>query len=106
MTAHAGEAEIIAVNVVKTGAGVYRFDVTVRHGDTGWNHYADGWEVLSPDGQVLGQRVLLHPHVEEQPFTRSLGGVAVPAGTASVDIRVHDKVHGYASKLHRVHLPK
>ena len=43
--------------------------VTVQHADTGWDHYADAWEVLAPDGTVLGTRTLLHPHTDEQPFT-------------------------------------
>ncbi|MFT5064884.1 MAG: hypothetical protein ACJAXK_000243 [Yoonia sp.] len=49
-----------------------RFDVTLSHPDTGWDHYADGWRVEDADGAVLGLRVLGHPHVNEQPFTRSL----------------------------------
>jgi hypothetical protein len=104
--ASAGEAEIVAVNVIKSGPGVYRFDVTVRHADTGWDHYADGWDVLDSDGKILGKRVLYHPHVDEQPFTRSLGGVAIPAGTESVGVRVHDKVHGFGSKIFTVDLPR
>jgi len=104
--AFAGEPEVVAVNVMKSAPGVYRFDVTVRHGDTGWDHYADGWEVVDADGKVLGKRVLFHPHVDEQPFTRSLGGVAVPPATKSVGVRVHDKVHGYGSKVFSVDLPQ
>jgi len=55
----------------------WRFDVTIRHPDTGWDHYADGWRVLDMDGNELGMRVLHHPHETEQPFTRSLGGVVI-----------------------------
>jgi hypothetical protein len=36
--------------------GSYRFDVTVRHADTGWDHYADAWDILTPDGTLLGSR--------------------------------------------------
>jgi hypothetical protein len=32
--------------------------------------------VRAPDGTRLGIRDHLHPHVEEQPFTRSLAGAA------------------------------
>ncbi len=103
--AAAGEADVVAVNVVKTGAGVYRFDVTVRHADTGWEHYADAWEVLAPDGTVLARRILVHPHVDEQPFTRSLSGVKVPDGLNMVRIRARDKVHGYGGVEKTVPLP-
>ncbi|MFQ5467960.1 MAG: hypothetical protein ACE5DS_07470 [Kiloniellaceae bacterium] len=91
----AGEADVLAVRALPEGAGLWRFEVTVAHGDTGWDHYADKWDVLAPDGRVLATRVLLHPHETEQPFTRSLGGVAVPAGIDRVQVRAHDKVHGY-----------
>lgn len=100
----AGEAEIVNAKATKVGDG-WRFDVTVRHGDTGWDHFADGWWVLAPDGTQLGYRKLLHPHENEQPFTRSLGGVRVPAGVSSVMIKVHDSVHGDGPKLFKVSLP-
>jgi len=74
--------------------GGWRFDVTLRHGDTGWDHYADAWSVIGPDGMVLGERVLAHPHVDEQPFTRSLSGVEIPDGTTRVLLRPRDSVHG------------
>jgi hypothetical protein len=66
----------------------------VRHADTGWDHYANRWDVLAPDGTVLGTRTLLHPHENEQPFTRSLSGVSVPEGVRLVTIRANDSVHG------------
>ena len=92
----AGEADVLDVKVRAGGDGTYSFDVTVRHGDTGWKHYADKWDVVAPDGKtVLGTRTLYHPHVEEQPFTRSLSGVRIPAGTDFVILRAHDSVHGY-----------
>jgi len=90
----AGEADVLAVEATREGAGTWRFDVTVAHADEGWEHYADKWEVVAPDGTVLGTRVLLHPHESEQPFTRSLSGVAIPAGTDRVTVRAHDSVHG------------
>ena len=92
--ASAGEADVVAVEAAQEGAGTWRFDVTVAHGDEGWDHYADKWEVLAPDGTILGTRVLLHPHVGEQPFTRSLGGVAIPEEIDRVILRAHDSVHG------------
>ncbi|MEM8851421.1 MAG: hypothetical protein AAGE03_15490 [Pseudomonadota bacterium] len=90
----AGEAVVEAVEASQSGDN-WRFDVTVRHADTGWEHYADGWEVLGPDGARLGYRELLHPHVTEQPFTRSLSGVAIPEGAETVTVRAHDNVDGW-----------
>ena len=102
--AFADQVEIVDVQVT-ANQGSYRFDVTLQHDDTGWDHYADGWEVLSPSGDSLGKRVLAHPHVSEQPFTRSLSGVKVPEGIDTVLIRAHDSVHGYNPKQQQVKLP-
>ena len=102
--ASAGQAEIEDVNV-RYSQDSFQFDVTLRHDDTGWDHYADGWEVISPAGDVLGKRVLAHPHESEQPFTRSLSGVHIPAGINSVSIRAHDSVHGYNEQVFEVILP-
>lgn len=91
---------------MKEGEDTYQVSVTVRHADTGWEHYADKWDVLDPDGAILGTRVLLHPHVEEQPFTRSLGGLCIPEGVSEVTIRAHDKVHGYGGREMTVKVPR
>lgn len=104
-TASAGEADVVGVKVTKESAGTYRFDVTVAHGDEGWDHYADAWDVVAPDGTVLGTRVLLHPHENEQPFTRSLGGVVVPDGITEVMLRAKDSVHEYGGLEERAALP-
>lgn len=83
----------------------WRFDVTIRHPDSGWDHYADGWRVLDMDGNELGMRVLHHPHETEQPFTRSLGGVAIPAGDTQVQIQARCNVDGWADETVIVTLP-
>lgn len=101
----AGQAEIIDVRVEDEGDGHYAFIVTVRHDDQGWDHYVDKFEVVAPDGKVLGTRVLAHPHVNEQPFTRSLHRVRIQADIKKVFLRVHDSVHGYGDKTKLVALP-
>lgn len=88
----------------RASGGTWTFNVTIRHPDTGWDHYADGWAVLAPDGTELGYRKLLHPHENEQPFTRSLGGVVVPDGVSTVQIRAHDSVHGWSDKTYSLSL--
>jgi hypothetical protein len=101
----AGDARVVAVEAEREGGGHWRFDVTVAHDDAGWEHYADAWEILAPDGTRLGLRELLHPHVSEQPFSRSLGGVAIPPGLARVEVRARDSVHGWGAPL-EVALPE
>jgi len=91
-------ADVTDVVVTAESGGTFRFDVTVRSADTGWEKYADAWEVRAPDGTVLGERVLAHPHVDEQPFTRSLTGVAIPDGVAEVEVAARDLVEGFCGE--------
>ncbi|MEL7165121.1 MAG: hypothetical protein AAGL96_06565 [Pseudomonadota bacterium] len=93
--AFAEEPVIEDVTLTRTAPETYTVSVTIRHPDTGWDHYADGWRVLDMDGNELGMRVLYHPHVDEQPFTRSLGGVRIPAGTTEVQIQARDLPAGW-----------
>lgn len=93
-SAQAQPPEITKVTAIKLG-GKWRFDVSILHTDTGWDHYADSWRVLDMDGNELGMRVLGHPHQTEQPFTRSLSGVQIPNGTTQVQIQARDLPHGW-----------
>ena len=79
--------------------------MTVRHPDTGWEDYADGWDVVLADGSVLKRgaedpftRLLLHPHESEQPFTRSQSGLVVPEGISQVTVRAHDLLDGFGGQ--------
>ena len=101
----AGEADVIAVEVEQTAPGVYAFQVTLLHEDEGWDHFADRWDILAMDGTLLGSRVLAHPHVDEQPFTRSLSGVAIDPSITEVVVRAHDSVHGEGGVAVTVALP-
>jgi len=102
---YAGEADVIKVEAIKLGDGAYRFDVTLSHSDEGWEHYADKWDVVGPNNTVLGTRTLYHPHVDEQPFTRSLSGVKIPGEISEVTIRAHDSIHEYGGRVVTVVLP-
>ena len=92
------------VSAQQTGTS-WSFSVTLSHPDTGWDHYADGWEVLAPDGTRLGFRELLHPHVNEQPFTRSLSGVNILDDMDKVLIRARDNKDGWAAETYEFTLP-
>jgi len=100
-----GNADVLFVRVVENPDGSWTFYVTVSHPDTGWDDYADGWNVTTPDGQVLTARpddrftrLLLHPHVGEQPFTRSQSGIVLPEGVRSVIVSAHDLADGFGGQ--------
>lgn len=96
------DADVVFVSASQTGEGLWNFSVTVAHPDTGWEDYADGWDVVLPDGTVAKAnesdpftRLLLHPHETEQPFTRSQSNIPIPATVEAVTVRAHDLVHGW-----------
>jgi hypothetical protein len=105
MPVFADKADVIDVKVTRSGSNSYDFSVTIRHNDSGWKHYADRWDVIGPDGKVLGSRTLYHPHVNEQPFTRSLSGVIIPSNIESVTVQAHCSVHGINDRKFIVKLP-
>jgi hypothetical protein len=59
--ADAGEVRILAADFQGSGANQWSVRVTLRHGDTGWDHYADNWGLVDGEGNILGDRVLSTP---------------------------------------------
>ena len=104
--ASAGEVLVEGATLRPRGDGLWHAEVTLRHGDTGWEHYADAWRVVGADGTVYGTRTLLHPHEDEQPFTRSLSGIRLPAEARAVWVEAHDNVHGWSGQRLRVELER
>lgn len=75
----------------------WTISVTLSHPDTGWDHYADGWRVETAAGDILGTRILHHPHVNEQPFTRSLPAITLPADLDTIHIRAKCSIDGWSN---------
>ncbi len=94
LPAWAGEADVIDASALQDARGTWTVSATIRHDDTGWEHYTDRFDVLDEAGNILGSRTLFHPHVEEQPFTRSLSAVSVPDDVTRITVQAHDNVHG------------
>lgn len=104
--AQAGDVKVLAAEFRSGGDHRWSVSVTLKHHDTGWDHYADEWRVVDGKGRVLGDRVLYHPHVGEQPFTRGLDGVKVPPDVTTVYVEAHDKVHGWSPQRLTVDLSR
>jgi hypothetical protein len=105
-TAVAGGVSILMADFQSAGSEHWAVNVTLQHSDEGWDHYADNWRVVDAQGNVLGDRVLFHPHVNEQPFTRGINRVQIPAEVTNVYIEAHDKDHGWSAKRLQVDLTK
>ncbi|NJL97889.1 MAG: hypothetical protein HC924_03185 [Synechococcaceae cyanobacterium SM2_3_2] len=90
------QAEVIAVEISGDPLA-YQFAVTIESPDTGCDQYANWWEVLTPEGELLYRRILFHSHVDEQPFTRSGGAVAL-SPEQEVIVRAHLDPDGYGTQ--------
>ena len=99
MTQTTGKASVTKVEV-SGDPNAYTFNVTILSPDTGCEQYADWWEVIDFDGNLIYRRLLAHSHVEKQPFTRSGGAIDISEMT-EVYIRVHMNTSGYASSIQK-----
>jgi hypothetical protein len=94
-----------AVEVRASGTNTFDFDVTISSPYDTAQRYADGFRAVGKDGRVFGERMLLHDHADEQPFTRDLYGVAISVGVQSVIVQARDLKYGYGGKTVEVALP-
>jgi len=97
--------DVLEAKVRSRGGNTFDFDVTISSPYDTAKRYADAFLVLGSDGTVYGERILLHDHSTEQPFTRDLYGVTIPPGITSVIVQGRDKKHGYGGKTIKVTLP-
>lgn len=87
--------DILAAQATPEGDGSWRFDVTVSSTYDTPQRYADAWRVVGPDGTEYGIRVLTHDHANEQPFTRSQSGIAIPTDVTTVTVEGRDLENGW-----------
>jgi hypothetical protein len=80
------------------GGNSYSLSVTVSSPYDSPERYADGWRVLTPGGEVLGERELMHEHSATQPFTRSQSGLQIPEGVDSITVEGRDLENGYGGE--------
>ncbi len=90
-------ADVTYVKVNKVG-NFYSFYVTIHSNETGCSQFANWWEVLDANGNLLYRRILVHSHPSEQPFTRAGGKVALKKNQI-VYIRAHLNNLGYVGDV-------
>lgn len=98
--------DVVDVEVHAGQGGSFTFEVTLSSPYDSAERYADAFRIVTPDGETLGVRELLHHHANEQPFTRSLTGVRVPDDVRTVVVQGRDQEHGYGGQTIEVTLPE
>lgn len=104
----AGEADVIAVAAERHPGteDMFDFRVTILSNDTGPGYHADAFEIVAPDGRILGRHDLPQPNQTEQPFTRVLENLKVPVGIDRVTVRARHKPRGYDGQSVSIQLPR
>ena len=99
--------DVVGVNASQDGDGSWRFDVTLSSPYDEVDRYADAWRVRAVDDEaaVYGERILLHDHANEQPFTRSQSGIEIPDGTMIVLVEGRDQINGWGGATMEYLLP-
>ncbi len=95
---YASEVQIVSAEAECTAGNQCVFRVSLKHDDSGWDHYANSWQVMDEKGKLLVKRTLYHPHVKEQPFTRSSERIFIPLSISKVWIRAGDNKSGLNSR--------
>ena len=98
--------DVVGVKAQARGENRFDFDVMISSPYDTPQRYADAFRVMSADGLVYGELKLLHDHANEQPFTRGLSGVSIPAGVRVVVVQARDQRFGYGGKTVQVALPR
>ena len=73
---------------VKGTPEAYTFDVSILSPDRDCNYYADWWEVLSEDGNLLYRQVFQENHIDEQPFKSTGEPIKIKADQVVI-VRAH-----------------
>jgi len=95
-------ADVLNVFVTEED-GAYLFKVRVSSPDVGCSQYADWWELLTPEGELLFRHILLHSHpcpLSPNPFTRPGGPYPVDP-QQTIIVRAHMNNLGYGGAAMR-----
>jgi hypothetical protein len=91
-------ADVEAVSM-QGGPDDWTVSVTVRSPDVDCDQYADWWEILTPDGDLVHRRILNHSHADEQPFTRSSEGSVTLDAATTYRVRAHLHPTGFGGQV-------
>jgi hypothetical protein len=102
----AGGADVIDGKITRDSNGRYSVFATIQHNDEEPKHFVNKFQVLTPDGKVIGEMYFLESHLHEQPFVGMAQSVKVPDGVRELRLRAHDRLHGYSGKEFKLKVPE
>lgn len=102
--AFADAPKVLAAKAIEDD-GRWKITVTMSHEDTGWDHYAKGFELLTPDKKRVAYGEETRPHVGKKSFDTTLTGITLPPGIPYLLIRTRCSLVGWASETERLDLP-
>ena len=97
--------DVVAAELDTTG-DTWRLSATLSSPYDTPERYADAFRAVTPDGEELGVRVLLHDHAGEQPFTRSLTDLQIPGDVDTVVVEGRDLEHGWGGDTITLEVPR
>ena len=97
--------DVVDAELEPTGDDTWRVSATISSPYDTPERFADAFRVSTADGTVLGVRELLHDHANEQPFTRSLEDVEIPADVERVIVEGRDLANGWGGTTVEVPVP-
>ncbi len=89
-----------------SGGDAWTLSVTISSPYDSPERYADGWRVLAPNGDVLGEHELMHDHANEQPFTRTQSGLEIPQDVREITVEGRDLENGYGGETVTISVPR
>ncbi|RAN56282.1 hypothetical protein B8A33_06285 [Dolosigranulum pigrum] len=98
--------DILEAELMHESGDEYTIAVTVSSPYDTPERYADGWRVMTMDGDVLAEHDLAHDHANEQPFTRSRGPFTIPSDIQEVVVEGHDQANGYGGETVTIAVPR
>ncbi len=97
--------DVLAAELAPGGDG-FTVSVTICSPYDTPERYADGWRVLTPDGEVLAEHQLTHDHASEQPFTRTSSPFSIPDDIDQVTVEARDQANGYGGETVTIDVPR
>lgn len=100
------QAAVFFVKASQATNGTWTLEVTIEYDNPTAEAYADGWDIITPAGQVIKKdvtdpytQILEPPRNGEQRLTHTETGITIPVDVKQFFVRVHDSVNGWSGRM-------